>query len=106
MKKVIILGIAVAFLCAAGFASNTLAEDPGPAEITLEVKDSAKPKPAVFPHKAHQERGVACDDCHKSESYTPGAWTKDSGHKLCKDCHKASGNKAINKCGVCHPKKQ
>ncbi len=105
MKKVIVLGVAVAFLCTAGLVSMTIAEeDKGPAEITIEIKDSEKPKPAVFPHAAHQERGVECDKCHKSEFYTQGAWTKDSGHKLCKDCHKAEG--APVKCGTCHPKKK
>ena len=102
MKKVIVLGVAVAFLCVAGFASMTVAEDKGPAEITISTE--AGKKPAIFPHGAHQERGVECAKCHESEFYTQGAWTKDSGHKLCKDCHKENG--APTKCGTCHPKKQ
>ena len=104
MKKAIIFGVAIAFLCVAGFAGMGVADDDkGPADITIEIKDSAKPKPAQFPHAAHQEK-VECDKCHKDANYTPGAWTKDSGHALCKDCHKANG--APTKCGTCHPKQQ
>lgn len=105
MKKVVILGVAVAFLCAAGLASMTMAEeqDKGPAEITLQTAEAKKP--ALFPHAAHQEReGMECDKCHKDPNYLPGAWTKDAGHALCKDCHKAEG--AATKCGTCHPKKE
>lgn len=102
MKKAIILGVAVVFLCVAGFAGMGLAsDDKGPADITMTTE--AGKKPATFPHAAHQER-VECDKCHKDANYTAGAWTKDSGHKLCKDCHKA--NKAPTKCGTCHPKKK
>ena len=103
MKKVVILGVAVAFLCAAGFASMTMAEeDKGPAEITLQTE--AAKKPALFPHAAHQERGVECDKCHKDSNFAAGAWTKEAGHALCKECHKAEG--APVKCGTCHPKKE
>ena len=104
MKKAIIYGVAIAFLCVAGFSGMSMASDDkkGPAEITLQTE--AAKKPAIFPHAAHQERGVECDKCHKDPNYLPGAWTKDAGHKLCKDCHKA--NKAPAKCGTCHPKKK
>ena len=102
MKKVVILGVAVAFLCAAGFASMTMAEeDKGPETITLQTE--AAKKPAVFPHRAHQDRGIECDKCHKSENFAKGAWTKDAGHALCKDCHKENGGPT--KCGTCHSKK-
>ena len=102
MKKVAIYSVAIAFLCVAGFAGMGMAsdDDKGPAEITLETAEAKKP--AVFPHAAHQER-IECDKCHKDANYTAGAWTKDSGHALCKDCHKAEG--ASTKCGSCHPKK-
>jgi len=100
MKKVIVYAVAVAFLCGAGFAGLSMAEeDKGPAEITLQTAEAKKP--AVFPHAAHQEK-IECDKCHKSENYLPGAWTKDAGHALCKDCHKEMG--ADQKCGTCHPK--
>lgn len=99
MKKAIICGVAVAFLCVAGLAGMTMAaDDKGPAEITLKTAEGKKP--ANFPHAKHQEK-VECDKCHKDPNYTKGAWTKDSGHNLCKECHKANG--ADTKCGTCHP---
>jgi hypothetical protein len=102
MKKLVIVGAAVAFLCATGLVTMTMAEDKGPAEITLQTE--AAKKPALFPHKAHQDRGVECKTCHESSNYAKGAWTKDAGHGLCKDCHKAEGGPT--KCGTCHPKKK
>lgn len=100
MKKAIVYAVAVVFLTVAGFAGMGMAsDDKGPAEITLQTADAKKP--ALFPHAAHQEK-VECDKCHKDANYTAGAWTKDSGHALCKDCHKA--NNASTKCGTCHPK--
>ena len=102
MKKVIIFGVAVVFLCVAGVAGMSIASDEkGPADITLKTEQGKKP--AQFPHAAHQER-IECDKCHKDANYAKGAWTKDAGHKLCKDCHKA--NNAPTKCGTCHPKKK
>lgn len=99
MKKAIICGVAVAFLCVAGFAGMTMAaDDKGPAEITLTTAEAKKP--AVFPHAKHQEK-QECDKCHKDPNYTKGAWTKDSGHALCKNCHQANG--ADTKCATCHP---
>ena len=104
MKKVLIYGVAVAFLCVAGIAGVSMAaDDKGPADITMTIKDSAKPKPAEFPHAAHQEK-IECDKCHKDVNYLPGAWTKKAAHALCKDCHKAE--KAPKKCTTCHPKKK
>lgn len=102
MKKVIIFGVAIAFLCVAGFSGLSMAsDDKGPAEIVLQTAEAKKP--ATFPHAAHQERGVECDKCHKDANFLPGAWTKDAGHALCKNCHKE--NNASVKCGTCHVKK-
>ncbi len=132
MKKVLIFGVALAFVCTTGMASMCMA-DKGPAEITLEstVDPGKKPKPATFPHAKHQET-LKCADCHhgkdadgKKVAYTEGQKIekceschnskagmpkgletyKNAGHKLCKECHKASGNKELTKCGTCHPKK-
>jgi predicted CXXCH cytochrome family protein len=104
MKKAIICGVAVAFLCVAGFAGITMAEDDkGPAEITLQTAEAKKP--AVFPHAKHQEK-QECDKCHKDANFTPGAWTKDSGHALCQPCHKENENKELAKCTNCHPAKK
>lgn len=106
MKKAIIFGVAVAFLCVAGFAGMTMAEekDKGPAEITLKTAEGKKP--AVFPHAKHQEKQEGdCDKCHKDPNYPPKgtAWTKDLGHGLCQACHKANENKELMKCKTCHP---
>jgi hypothetical protein len=112
MKKIVIYGVAIAFLCVAGFAGvgMTEEEDKGPAEITLLVPDSEKPKPAVFPHAAHQDGTIECAVCHESEFYVPGAWTKDAGHGLCQECHKnvedAERAKELKKCTTCHPKQE
>lgn len=102
MKKAIVYAVAVVFLSVVGFAGMGMAEDKGPADITLTT--AAAKKPVQFPHAAHQER-VECDKCHKDANFAPkaDAWTKDMGHALCKDCHKA--NNASTKCGTCHSKK-
>lgn len=134
MKKLVILGAAVAFLCATGLVSMTMAEgDKGPAEITINADGK---KPALFPHAEHQSR-LKCADCHHSKgddgsqvAYTDGqkvekcaschntdtlagkmAGTnkldtlKGAGHALCKECHKKE-EKAPTKCTTCHPKKE
>ena len=130
MKKVIILGVAVAFLCAAGLVSNTMASDKGPADITLAADGK---KPVTFPHGAHHET-LKCGDCHHSKdadgkqvAYAEGQKvekcgachnaeanadpknilnsTKNAGHGNCRVCHKEK-DKALAKCTVCHPKKK
>jgi cytochrome c553 len=64
MNKVLIFAAALAI----AFAGASLAADKGPAEMTLESTiDGAKtPKPATFPHAAHQEK-FQCADCHHSK---------------------------------------
>lgn len=103
MKKVLIYGVTFAFICVTGFVGVSMASDDmdkGPADITLQTADAKKP--AQFPHAAHQER-IECDKCHKDANFAAaGAWTKDAGHALCKECHKENG--ASTKCGTCHPK--
>ena len=96
--------VAALFVVGLYFGSIVVAEDmdKGPAEITL-MTAKAK-KPVKFPHHAHQER-MKCDDCHKSEHFMKNnEWTKDAGHALCKDCHKA--NNGPTKCNDCHIKKK
>lgn len=110
-KKILIWAFAALFLCLAGFSMA----DNGPTEMTLQAtKDPAKkPKPAVFPHKAHQER-LACAECHhgakdgKQVAYIDGQEIqkceschykgsgmpekletfKDAAHQNCRECHK------------------
>lgn len=110
-KKMIISIVAALFLVAAGISLA----DNGPADMTLQAeKDKAKkPKPAVFPHKAHQD-AYSCAECHhsakdgKQVAYVEGQEIqkceschykgsgmpekletfKDAAHENCKSCHK------------------
>lgn len=130
MKKTLICGVALAFLCSTGLVAMA---DNGPAEITLTstIDKAKKAKPAVFPHAKHQEK-LKCGECHhrkgadgkqapyeegqkiekceschnKAAGMPKGLQTfKDVAHKNCKSCHKETGNKKLTKCGTCHPKK-
>ena len=103
MKKTILVMVAALFVGGL-LLSNSLVkaeEDKGPAEITLTTP--AAKKPVMFPHHKHQER-MKCDECHKNANFAAAAdkWTKEQGHALCKDCHKA--NKGPTKCNDCHTK--
>ena len=91
IKNALICACAVAFLC---FAGMSIASDPGPADMVLQAeKDKAKkPKPAVFPHKMHQEV-AKCADCHHSAKDGKQVAYED-GQKIekCESCHfKGSG---------------
>lgn len=127
IKKTIVCATAFAFL--AGFAVPAISSDAGPESITLEstIDVAAKPKPAVFPHKKHQDAGLACGECHhgaadgKQVPYVDGdavakceschnkaaglgpktSSFKDVAHTNCKGCHKEKG--VDNKCATCHP---
>ncbi|MHB1014208.1 MAG: cytochrome c3 family protein [Desulfurivibrionaceae bacterium] len=99
MKKTIICSAAFALLFGFAVASNVLAEEKGPAEITL--KTEAGKKPAVFPHAKHQAK-LKCDDCHKSADFPKDKkWSMKAGHALCQGCHKAK-NQGPTKCPDCH----
>ncbi len=132
MKKILVYGVALAFLCTTALVA--VANDKGPAEMTLQatVDANKKPKPAVFPHAKHQEK-LACGECHhtkgddgKQVAFTDGMKIqkcetchnkaagmpkglqtfKDAAHKNCKGCHKETGKKELTKCSNCHPKKK
>lgn len=122
VKKAIITVAAAAFILC-GIASLSNAGDTGPAEMTLQVTDSKKPKPAFFPHKKHQDslqcadchHGMAdgkqvafaegqeigkCESCHNSEKLagkTAGKEKLDTfkgaAHANCLACHKEAGAK-------------
>ncbi|MFZ5766377.1 MAG: cytochrome c3 family protein [Thermodesulfobacteriota bacterium] len=127
IKKTIVC--AAAFAVLAGFTVPVMADN-GPADITLQATIDAapKPKPAVFPHKKHQDAGLACGECHhgkgadgKKTDYTDGmkiekceschnkaaglpkevATFKDAAHTNCKGCHQTMG-KGPTKCAECH----
>jgi hypothetical protein len=133
-KKSLILLVVAAFVMSLGFGvTMSLAEaEKGPADITINADSkSEKPKPAQFPHEAHQAKndcatchhtedggkqaplaeGAAvakCDTCHNADfpNEKLRKW-KDIGHGLCKDCHKKmKEDGAPTKCGACHPKKK
>ena len=91
MKKLLICLVAVSFLCLGGIS---LATDMGPDDMTLQaVKDAAKkPKPAVFPHKKHQEV-AECADCHHSaKDGKQVAYVDGQKVEKCEACHfKGSG---------------
>lgn len=127
MKKILICSVAMAFICTTGLVSMSMANDKGPADITLEstIDVAKKPKPAQFPHAKHQEQ-LKCGDCHHSKgadgkqvAYAEGQKIekceschnkaagmpkgletfKDAAHKNCKGCHKdvAGDDKAKKK---------
>ncbi|MFH1215252.1 MAG: cytochrome c3 family protein [Pseudomonadota bacterium] len=128
IKKTIVC--AAAFAVLVGFGMPVMADN-GPADMTLQatVDAAAKPKPAVFPHKKHQDSGLTCGQCHhgqgadgKKTEYTDGmaiakceschnkanaalpkevATFKDAAHVNCKGCHKDMA-KGPTKCGDCH----
>ncbi|HBT97636.1 MAG TPA: class III cytochrome c [Desulfobulbaceae bacterium] len=61
MLNKLVVSVAVAAFLTVGAAVGAIAADKGPAEITLGASGK---KPAVFPHAAHQEQGIACAECH------------------------------------------
>jgi hypothetical protein len=87
------LGFFAAAILAAGIA---VAADAPAAPSTLEAKNGN----VTFQHKTHA--AVKCETCHGA---TAGKieLDKDSGHKLCVECHKAEA-KGPAKCAECHKK--
>lgn len=86
-------------------AGGAIAQDKGPAEMTL--KTAKGKKPANFPHAKHQDAKskLTCDDCHKALDVKKMATDKTYAHKEgCKSCHKTKGVKTS--CNTCHPKKK
>ncbi len=133
MKKIALYAVATALVMGLCFTGSAFANaDKGPAEITLvsTIDAAKKAKPSIFPHAKHQET-LACADCHHSGTvgaqvaYVEGqeigkceschnkaagmpkklSTFKDAAHANCKGCHKKT-DKALAKCGVCHPKKK
>ena len=131
MKMVLVCAVLLVVGGLFGPASQMLAADKGPAELTLQsTMDPAKtPKPATFPHGAHQARLECktchhgkgtdgkripyhdgqkiekCETCHNSKASMPAKVNtfKNAAHALCQECHRK--NKAeLVKCTVCHTK--
>ncbi len=122
LKKILACSVVSLFvLC--GAVSYSMAVDAGPADITITHAKSKKPKPAVFPHKKHQDtlecaechHGMAdgkkvdysesleiqkCETCHNSEVLAGKLkgklkldTSKGAGHGNCLACHKAMAKK-------------
>jgi hypothetical protein len=87
IRKALVCGTAAVFLLC-GLASVSFAEDKnGPETITLTATGSAKPKPAVFPHRKHQAT-LKCGECHhsiKDGQQVPYAEGMEIGK--CESCH-------------------
>lgn len=122
MKKTLICGIALAFLCSVGFTATSMAEaDKGPADIIMEATidvavDPKKPKPAILPHAKHQET-LACGDCHHSKDADGKKVDYVDGQETgkCEVCHNSGAGMANEKlntlkkaahanCQTCHKK--
>lgn len=86
IKKIVVAAAAACFVLA-GF-NLALASDPGPAEMKLETTDSKKPKPAIFPHKAHQD-ALKCGDCHHGMDADGKQVPYVDGQEIgkCESCH-------------------
>lgn len=98
MIKKVLVTIAAATFVFGGIASLSVAADMGPAEMTLETTGSAKPKPAVFPHKIHQD-ALTCADCHHSMDDAGKQVAYVDGQEIgkCQSCHneeKLAGKKS------------
>jgi hypothetical protein len=87
LKKVLVCSVVSMFALGGAVISSMATSDPGPADITFSDSKSAKPKPAQFPHKAHQDK-FKCGECHhgmadgKQVPYTEGMEIQK-----CEACH-------------------
>ncbi|MCI5221752.1 MAG: class III cytochrome c [Candidatus Electrothrix sp. AR4] len=97
MKKALIFGLALAFVCSAGFISLSTAEEDkdkknGPEHVEITDGTDKPMKPAYFPHRAHQERLKDCGICHHGKD-------KDGKQTAYK-----KGKTKPSKCSTCHNK--
>ena len=88
MLNKLVVSLAAAAILAVGAAAGALAADKGPAEITLGVA-GGKAKQVVFPHAAHQGRGIACGECHHTMSADGKQvpYTDGMAVQKCETCH-------------------
>ncbi len=90
LKKIITCSV-VSFFIFCGVASLAGAgADPGPADIKMVSEKSKKPKVALFPHKAHQDK-FECAQCHHGMA--------DDGKQV-----PYVDGQEIGKCDSCHNK--
>ncbi len=87
LKKIVACSVVSIFMLVGGVVLSFASDDVGPAEITMVGSKSAKPKPAQFPHKKHQE-SLKCGECHhgmadgKQVPYVEGQKIQK-----CESCH-------------------
>lgn len=88
MVKKVLLTVAAATFMFCSVAAVSYASDMGPAEMTLESTGSKKPKPAFFPHKAHQD-AFSCAECHHSMTDDGKQVAYQEGQEIgkCASCH-------------------
>ncbi|HET6440017.1 MAG TPA: cytochrome c3 family protein [Anaeromyxobacter sp.] len=85
-----------AILLALAFATIAAAANP-PDEVKIPNKNGE----ITFHHAKHKE--VKCETCHGTANGGKIKLDKDSGHKLCQDCHKANKDKGASiVCKTCH----
>lgn len=129
-KKLMTLAVSAAItLCFTFAMAHNASANSGPEEIVL--KTAKARKPALFPHKKHQDM-YECATCHhtkdaagKQGPYVAGEEKKceschnkdmannklnsfkSAAHARCKECHKKAqkeGKDAPTKCTGCHVK--
>jgi len=88
MLNKLVVSLAAAAILVAGAVAGAVAADKGPAEITLGAA-GMKPGQVVFPHAAHQGRGLACGECHHSMSADGKQvpYTDGMAIQKCETCH-------------------
>jgi hypothetical protein len=87
LKKIFGCSVVALFVFYGAASVISAAVDTGPAEITIVSSTSKKPKPAVFPHKKHQDT-LKCAECHHSNTDGKQVAYKE-GQKIekCESCH-------------------
>jgi len=116
---IVIAAVAVLFSLGSRGNASMLEVDIGPDEIIL--KSTEGRKPALFPHRSHQDK-YSCSECHHvlEQVMTIGKCArchnetmenmslnslKNAGHTLCKNCHSEARKKGLDaptRCGSCH----
>jgi c(7)-type cytochrome triheme protein len=87
LKKILACGVMSLFLMSCAAILAFAAADQGPAEITL--GESGK-KPALFPHKKHQDM-LKCADCHHGMADGKQVpYAEDQKIDKCDTCHNAT----------------
>lgn len=90
MLKKMVVSAVLCVCMAVGLVGFSYATDDtkGPEEITLVNVDSKKPKPAVFPHKKHQET-LKCGECHHGMDADGNQTAYVEGQEIgkCASCH-------------------